>query len=244
MSFNPKVLICILHCDRKAHHQKVCLDSVYNQQYDNYEVYHNIETIDKNNFTELLEYTKDKKINTHFDFWHYDSSWWQKPKFDQDQARLVPIVQGRNRSIEIAIDLNFNYLLFVDTDMIIPHDSITRLLNRGKDMIGGYVKGRNDHKHAEYIFGSQGGIKEFEDGLVECDHGNIGFCLISRKVFEVLKFRRGSHCTMPGHLQSDDPNYCFDWHLIWKGDRHFIDKNVHAIHIDEEIIPFNHGAQY
>jgi glycosyltransferase involved in cell wall biosynthesis len=241
---NPKVLICILHCDRKAHNQKVCLESVYNQDYDNYEVYHNVETVEKNNFKDLIEYSKNQKINTHFDFWSYESSWWKKPTFDQDQARLVPICEGRNRSIEIALELRFDYLLFVDTDMIIPSNSISGLLSRQKDMIGGYVKGRNDHKHAEYIFGSQYGIKDLGNGLIECDHGNIGFCLISKKVFEHLKFRRGSHPTMPGHLQSDDPNYCFDWFLIWKGERHFIDKNIHAQHIDETVIPFNDGAQY
>lgn len=240
----PKVLVAILHCDRKAHHQIVCLDSVYNQRYDNFEVYHNIETNAPSNFKELFEYIKTQPIKTEFDIWNYSfSSWWNVPKFDQDQARLVPICEGRNRAIECAIDLGSEYLLFVDADMVIPYDTITRLMSRDKDMVGGYVRGRNDHKSAVYVFGNIGGITEHADGLIECDHGNIGFVLIKRKVFEVLRFRRGRHCTM-GHLQSDDPNYCFDWLNMWKGQRFFIDKNVEAKHVDELLIPFNDGAQY
>lgn len=240
---NPKVLVCILHCDRKQHNQMNCLQSVYSLAYDNYEVYHNVETKDRNNFEPLINFTAGQQITTHYDFWNYESTWWKPPTFDQDQARLVPICEGRNRSIDAAIDLQADYILFVDTDMIIPANTITQLLSRNKQMIGGYVRGRNEHKGAEYIFGHQYGVKEIAPNLIECDHANIGFCLIARHIFEVLRFRRGRHCTL-GHLQSDDPNYCFDWHLIWKGERHFVDKLVEAKHIDETKIPFKNGAQY
>lgn len=239
---SPKVLIAILHCDRKAHNQSVCLSSVYGQAYDNFDVYHNVETEDKTKFAELIDYNQNE-IQTYYDFWNCESTWWKKPAFDQDQARLVPICEGRNRAIECAIHTGAEYLLFVDADMIIPADTITRMMARDKDMVGGYVRGRNDHKTAEYIFGGINGIKDLGDNLIECDHGNIGFVLIKRKVFSVLRFRSGPHCVL-GHLQSDDPNYCFDWLDIWKGQRFYIDKNVEAQHIDETVIPFMGGAQY
>jgi len=239
----PKVLIAILHCDRKKHNQMHCLPSVYGQQYSNFQVYHNIETTSKENFLPLMRFATEQPIATHYDFWQCESTWWQKPTFDQDQARLVPICEGRNRAIDCALDTRAEYLLFVDADMVIPPNTITQLMARNKHMVGGYVRGRNDHKSAEYIFGSINGVKEVEPGLIECDHGNIGFVLLTKKVFEVLRFRRGRHCTL-GHLQSDDPNYCFDWLNIWQGQRFYVDKNVPAHHIDETQIPFMQGAQY
>lgn len=238
-----KVLISVLHCDRKAHNQLHCLQSIYNQDYPAYEVYHNIETADKTNFKPLMDYCARQGVTTHFDFWHYESTWWKKPAFDQDQARLVPICEGRNRAIDCAIEINADYLLFVDADMRIPANTITQLMARDKDMVGGYVKGRNGHKDAVYVFGGINGIKYLTDDLIECDHGNIGFVLMKRKVFEVLRFRRGRHCVL-GHLQSDDPNYCFDWYDIWKGQRFYIDQTIKAEHIDDTVLPFNNGAQF
>jgi hypothetical protein len=182
-------------------------------------------------------------IKTYYDWWSCESTWWKKPTFDQDQARLVPICEGRNRAIECALELKVDYLLFVDTDMIIPSNTITQLMSRDRDMVGGFVRGRNDHKSAQYIFGAHYGIKDLGDGLIECDHGNIGFVLIKHKVFSVLRFRRGPNALL-GHLQSDDPNYCYDWYDIWKGDRFYVDKKVEAKHLDETVIPFKDGAQY
>jgi hypothetical protein len=238
-----KVLIAVLHCDRKAHNQLFSLDSIYHQDFNDYAVYHNVETEDMRNFFALMDIVREYPVKTYYDFWNYDSTWWKQPVYDQDQARLVPICEARNRSIECAIDLQAENLLFVDADMQIPLDTITRLLARDKDLVGGYVRGRNDHKGAEYIFGHVNGIQDLGNGLIECDHGNIGFVMIKRKVFEVLRFRRGRHCTL-GHLQSDDPNYCFDWLEMWHGERFYVDKNVQAIHKDETKIPFFQGAQY
>lgn len=239
---NPKVLVCVLHCDRKHHNRLVPVKSIAALEYDNFEVYYNIETKEPENWKDLIAYSHPIMPKVHYDFWNYQSNWWKKPQFDQDQARLVPIVRGRNDSIECALDVGAEYLLFVDSDMVIPPNTITKLMSHNKPMVGGYVKGRNDHKSASYIFGNERGVKELGNDLVECDHGNIGFVLIKKEVFEVLKFRRG-RSQRKGHLQSDDPNYCEDAEILGFG-RHVIDKSVKVEHIDETVIPFKNGAQY
>lgn len=177
-----------------------------------------------------------------YDIWNYESNWHKKPQFDQDQARLVPIVRGRNDSIECALDVGAEYILFVDSDMVIPQNTITKLMSHNKPMVGGFVKGRNDHKEASYIFGNERGTLDLPNDLVECDHGNIGFVLIKKEVFEVLKFRRG-RSQRKGNLQSDDPNYCEDAEILGYG-RHVVDKSVKVEHIDETQIPFGNGAQF
>lgn len=243
---NPKVLVCVLHCDRKWHNRMHSVESISNLDYDNYEVYLNIETIPENvsynRWNDLITGFTNNGKTLHYDFWHYESSWHKKPQFDQDQARLVPIVRGRNDSIECALDVGAEYILFVDSDMVIPPNTIKKLMSHNKPMVGGFVKGRNDHKTASYIFGNERGLIDLPNDLVECDHGNIGFVLIKKEVFEILKFRRG-RSQRKGHLQSDDPNYCEDAEILGFG-RHVVDKSVKAEHIDETQIPFGNGAQF
>lgn len=239
---HPKVLIAVLHCDRKHHNRLVPVESICNQDYPNYEIYYNIESKHPETFHDLIAMTYPRCSKLWYDFWSYESNWWKKPEFDQDQARLVPIVRGRNDAIECALDVGAEYLLFVDSDMVIPKDTISRLIAHNKPMVGGYVPGRNDHKHVHYIFGNVGGIKDLGNGLKECDHGNIGFVLIRKDVFSTLKFRRGAD-RQRGNLQSDDPNYCFD--ALYNGfGRHIIDTNVVVQHVDETEIPFEDGAQF
>jgi hypothetical protein len=239
---NPKVLVCVLHCDRKHHNRLVPVKSIAALDYDNFEVYYNIETKEPDDWKDLIAFSHPIMPKVHYDFWNYQSNWWKKPQFDQDQARLVPIVRGRNDSIECALDVGAEYILFVDSDMIIPANTITKLMSHNKPMVGGFVKGRNDHKSASYIFGNERGTKDLPNDLVECDHGNIGFVLIKKEVFEVLKFRRG-RSQRKGHLQSDDPNYCEDAEILGYG-RHVVDKSVKVEHIDETVIPFENGAQF
>ena len=239
---NPKVLVCVLHCDRKYHNRMIPLESITLLDYPNYEVYYNIETKDKDNWKDLITASYPRLPKLYYDFWNYESNWWKKPEFDQDQARLVPIVRGRNDAIECALDVGAEYILFVDSDMVIPQNTIKKLMSHNKPMVGGFVKGRNDHKEASYIFGNERGTVDLPNDLVECDHGNIGFVLIKKEVFEVLKFRRGRSQTK-GNLQSDDPNYCEDAEILGYG-RHVVDKSVKVEHIDETVLPFNNGAQY
>lgn len=251
-----KILVAVLLCDRKAHFQLTPVSSILAQSLEqDQEIipYFNIETttpgfdsVWKPLGDRMNEWSSTMGVRTrewHADFWHCRSSWWKPPTFDQDQARLVPICEARNRAIEAAIELRCDALLFVDSDMEIPPYSVKQLLSHNRPIVGGLVHGRNAHKSARYVFGNVGGIRPLDGGLVECDHGNIGFCLIRSNVFSVLRFRRGPHCTL-GHLQSDDPNFCFDALHKWGFGRHVVDLTVEAVHVDETRIPFEHGAQF
>lgn len=237
---NPKVLVCVLHCDRKYHNRMIPLESITLLDYPNYEVYYNIETKDKDNWKDLIAASYPRLPKLYYDFWNYESNWWKKPEFDQDQARLVPIVRGRNDAIECAIDVGAEYILFVDSDLAIPQNTIKKLMSHNKAIIGGYVPGRNDHKHVHYIFGE---VKELGDGLKECDFGTTGFCLIHYSLFSTLRFRRGPGRVNGGDMQSEDPNFCSD--AFHNGfNRFIIDTTVVPIHVDDNVLKFNNGAQY
>lgn len=239
-----KVLLAVLMCDRKIHNMFVPLHSMVSQDHQDKILYFNIETSNKSRWAPLIRSLDESGVEYHVDYWSFDSTWWKKPGYDQDQARLVPICMGRNMAIDAALDLKCDWLMFCDSDMTFPDYSITQLMSRGKKCIGGLVKGRNDHKDAQYIFGNIGGIQDRGDGLIECDHGNIGFCLINWEIFSRVRFRRGGSAWDLYHLQSDDPNFCFDAHQKWGFERHFVDMKVEAKHMDETVLEFKEGAQY
>ena len=211
----PKVLVACLHCDRKAHNQLIPHASIVNLTYANKIVYYYIETTDVGAFDALFKEIAESSNGLQFetDTWQLASSWWRKPAYDQDQQRLVPICMARNMCIEAAIGLGCDYLMFVDSDMVIAPDAIERFLETAqkynRNIVFGHVKGRNDHKSAEYVFPGKHALIELGDGVVELHHGNIGFALIHRSVFDKLRFRHGPHIT-DNSLQSDDPNFVTD----------------------------------
>lgn len=244
----PKVLVACLHCDRKAHNQLVPHQSIAALTYQNKIIYYSIETEDEQAFAPLFKAIKDhKELTVHTDTWKFASSWWRKPAFDQDQQRLVPICIARNMSVEAALGLGCDYLMFVDSDMTIEPDTIERFLETAnkynRPIVFGHVQGRNDHKHAEYVFGGKHGLIELGDGVVELHHGNIGFAMIHLSVFEKLRFRHGPHIT-DNSVQSDDPNFISDavhaLGMAWP----VLHRAIKAFHKDEEILPFEGGAQY
>lgn len=93
----------------------------------------------------------------YFDFWTVDSKWMTTPKFDQDQARLVPICMARNMARMFAASQDAEWLLFLDSDVVVPPDSIQRLLEVAVNaetgeiehyIIGGVVPGRGVHSNS------------------------------------------------------------------------------------------------
>lgn len=152
----------------------------------------------------------------------WDFNWRKRPKFDQDQARLSSIVTARNMCIEYAIQTDCSHLLFIDADIVPPRDIIPKLLEVNQDAVCGLVNGRGCHSHMQYIFGEKRrwkqGPPEYE--LVEVEHANIGYTMLSRKLIETVRFRYGRSIYPDGrdHITSDDPAYhldCFIKYGTW-----------------------------
>lgn len=241
-----KVAVCLLLCDRKAHMQTVALPSMLGQDYENCIFYVNIQRDmgatepDREKYKPLIDALDASGRPYHLDFWQWnESTWWKKPAFDQDQARLVPIVMARNMSVDFSLDIGAEKMMFVDSDMKIPKNSVSTFLSYSQfSHMGGLVPGRGAHKEARYVFQP---TVEHPD-RIECDHGNIGFSFIDRHVFSRLRFRRGVHPTK-GHPQSDDPNFCSDAEIVHRFGRHQIIKSLVASHEDDTVTPWG-GAQF
>jgi hypothetical protein len=52
------------------------------------------------------------------------------------QTDRSPVASARNDLARKALITGTDWALFVDSDMVMPHDAITRLLSRGKDVVG------------------------------------------------------------------------------------------------------------
>ena len=144
---------------------------------------------------------------------HHWNNWRGKPKFDQDQARLSSIVAARSMCIEFAMQRGASHLLFIDADIVPPLDIIPKLLEVDEDAVCGLVYGRGAHSACPYIFQEK---REYIDingiRLKEVEHANIGFTMLSRRLFNQVRFRYG-HTEYPdgsARMVSDDPAYHLD----------------------------------
>ena len=246
MSENPKVLVCTLLCDRKKFSQTSAPPALFNLTYPNIGFYFNVQTDDfDGNFEylkDLIKENEDKVV--HVDTWNFKSSWWKAPTFDQDQARLVPICTARNMCIDCALLQGYDYIFFVDADVVVPPDSIERLITQNRPIVSGLVPGRGAHKAAVYAFHFIGQPKP---EVWNCEHSTCGFTLLKREVFEVLRFRQGPHPIHRETWLSEDPSYGADMKCIWAiSDGWWVDASLKADHVDDPLNPLtmDGGSQF
>jgi hypothetical protein len=93
---------------------------------------------------------------------------------------------GRNNLVAAAQQIEATHLLFLDSDMMVPPQTLERLMSHGKDIVGAtYTKRRGpfDLTHRE-LDGSAGQIGQ--PGLREVSRIATGCLLINMKVFEKL----------------------------------------------------------
>lgn len=221
------IAVCSLGCDRKAADGFPSWPELFNLEGD-YSVYLNYEAQSAvSQFTVVEDLVAKYASGTNRDWsldvwgWHTQCGrdWRSLPKFDQDQARLASIVTARNMCIEYAMQTGASHLMFIDADIVPPRDILRKLLEVNRDAVCGYVRGRGAHSACQYIFQEKRRWNEFGTTLVECEHGNIGYCLLSRKLFEAVRFRYGTSHYPDGRVSmtSDDPAYHLDCFIKFGG---------------------------
>ena len=237
------ILVATLLCDRKKSSQLIAIKNIAALTHQDILIYVNIETSDlEGNFADLLDFLQNCGRPYHIDTWQFNSTWHKRPTFDQDQARLFPIVIARNMSLEAAFALGASHIFQVDADVLVPPDSIERLLAIGRPVVSGLVPGRGAHACANYLFHIQGTFGRY----IECSHATCGFTLIERKVFEVIRYRVGPHPIHRETILSEDPAFGADFHCIWGYDWWTVDMELKAQHWDDPNAPmsWDQGSQF
>jgi len=124
-------------------------------------------------------------------------------------AKSSIVAEARNRCVELAREHRADALLFLDSDMVFPRDTLHRLLAWDRDIVGAtYPKRVPPHE----ILGANlpDGRVESDGALMEMRHLPTGCLLIRMTVFDALeqpsfRFRLDPDS---GQIVGEDYDFC------------------------------------
>ena len=240
-----KIVVATIACDRKAY----SLERVLRRNAE-LEAPEGVETLLYLNLETALRAAADctsliPELGLACDIWTWTSSWRGERERDQDQRHRLPaIVTARNMAREYAMRVGADAILYVDSDVLVPRDSLVRLwaaMGEGHDLVGGWVPGRGCHRHTAYL-GSGKGMRPAGEGRVEVDYATAGFLMVSRPVFSTLAWRWGPPPGEPdGEPWSEDPLYAREAYQAGFG-RWLLLMDLRAEHLDDPAHPLDEGG--
>jgi hypothetical protein len=161
------------------------------------------------------------------------------------------VTRARNKIVKRFLETDYEYLMFVDSDIEFSRRQIDALRSHGKKLIGGvYLKKKLPYSPVCNRFLGQ------EDGLNKMAEMGTGFLMIHRSVFEAIREKTPEHVYKPegdeekgdyydyfrvgvveGRYLSEDYYFCylarqagFD---VW------MDGNILVTHVGHAAYPFN-----
>ena len=232
-----KILTAVICCDFKNYSLDECIDSIKKAGFD--DVLLNYESSDNelpNNKKLLLLLPENLQV------WQISEFGESDRQFDQDQGyRLPRIVTARNMCIDYAIKHDYDWLFFVDSDVLIPTNTMELLFESNDYKLkSGLVHGRGSHQGAQYVFNRLG----VEGDWTKCEYSTCGFTAIHRDIFRRVRFKWGEPFE-GGALCSEDPLYGADvrhlYNINW-----MVNSKLQAQHIDNPSQPLTNDqvSQY
>jgi hypothetical protein len=196
-----KILTAIICCDFKSYSLSECIESVRKAGFE--DILLNYEGIVLDSYP--VTYTQEWLVT--------GSGFDESRKFDQDQDyRLSRITIARNMCLEFAQLKGYDWILFVDSDVLIPIDTKAILFEEQPYKIrSGIVPGRGIHSEAKYMFYPH----EIEGYWQRADYFTCGFMAIHKSVFSKLRFRWGQPI-YGEQIASEDPLFGSDARAILK----------------------------
>ena len=150
------------------------------------------------------------------------------------------VQRARNDLVKIAIDENFDDLIFIDADQEWDPAWIFKLLDSDKDVIAGTVVKKSDQP-AFNVKALEDGVK-LDGELAEVDCVGTGFMRISKNALKQVwdaseeYTNEGKTCRMvfdikvvDGELVSEDNVFCRKWHDL--GGKVYIDPSMTCNHV-------------
>jgi glycosyltransferase involved in cell wall biosynthesis len=113
-------------------------------------------------------------------------------QFAFNHSKATWVAHARNLIVEGAIEIGAEWLLFLDSDMTFPRETLARLMSWNKDIVcGSYVKKKPPYSVVGSLLAKPGDNvnkpKEVAaNGLYEMEGVGLGICLIKMSVFKAL----------------------------------------------------------
>jgi len=151
------------------------------------------------------------------------------------------VQRARNDLVKLALEEEFDDLIFIDADQEWNPEWINTLLNHDADVVGGTVVKKSDTP-AFNVKALAEGLTTGENGLMEVECVGTGFLRLSRKalqdVWDISEEYTNEGKTnrmvfdikiMNGELVSEDNVFCRKWHGL--GGKVYIDPTMTCNHI-------------
>lgn len=113
-------------------------------------------------------------------------------QFAFNHSKATWVAHARNLIVEGAIDMGAEWLLFLDSDMTFPRETLQRLMSWNKDIVcASYVKKKPPYLTvgtlADRVGDGKSKTVEVEaNGLYEMKEIGLGVCLVKMEVFKAL----------------------------------------------------------
>lgn len=176
-------------------------------------------------------------------FWR-DQLFLKKPPNSEiiEVVRTSAIQDARNVIAKFALENNFKYLMFMDSDMRVPPNTIFKLMDYKVPIVGGYFVSRSE-PHFPCFFEydeKQDGCRSIykpNSGLVRGDAIGMACTLIDMKVVKALKEDKEKRGVNPLEFFywskfGEDMTFCLDARK-W-GFKTYCDTDLEILHIGEE----------
>jgi len=151
------------------------------------------------------------------------------------------VQRARNDLVKLAIEENFDYLIFIDSDQEWNPEWVFKLIAYKEDVIGATVVKKSD-QIAFNVKALKTGLKQQQNGLMEVEAVGTGFLKISKtalkKVWDISPEYRNENKTcrmvfdvqlIDGELVSEDNIFCQKWRNL--DGKVFIDPTMTCNHI-------------
>lgn len=130
-------------------------------------------------------------------------------------VRGMNTVSARNKIVYKALQDGHDYVFFMDSDMEFPPNTLDGLLNRNKDIVGGfYVRKKKGYLPNAFKLGFREGDKlltEFVTDFREVEAIGTGCLLIKTEVFNKIPtpwFEYEPTESPDGHMSTEDIVFC------------------------------------
>ena len=158
---------------------------------------------------------------------------------------------GREQSIEMALGINPDYIMWIDADQVYQEDTIARLakhIDDGMMVVNGVTPHKENGKPMEYEFRGGDAVATMIDGfqvnrgLVKVDVPGGGGQMMNPRVYSILSppYYIRTEADPPGMRIGED--VLFFWKLKQAGVESWVDTDLHFGHIVNGIINVTNGG--